>query len=194
MKVLKKVIGVLFIIVALVFYKGLSILRTRKINGIRYVKAVVNSGNVIGMTKQQMRGLSGIFVQYATKETLVEMRRNKQLSTQQRLACVFANVGYTVCVIKDLLPTNLTKTEIDCMIAHEFGHIVNKHLEKSIEDGQSGVLLVSQYETEADDYASQQYGKSTMRSALIKMRDHMLDLHDEHTLELLNQRIDKLTA
>lgn len=163
-------------------------LTRRTVDGMKYNLYVRPAKAFVGFSRELLLGFGGVFVTLQTKEGLRTAMRDKTIPFNQRVIALMAVPGYSVCVVKDLIPV-LSKVELDSMIAHEFGHIVKGHLTTTSE---CGLIYNLQYEMEADDYAASVTSAFALKSALTKLRDMDISRFDESKLADINHRIERL--
>jgi Zn-dependent protease with chaperone function len=192
MKVFKLFLMVVLVpmmLLMLLVVKAIAFFKKKEMAGVEYHMHNMKAKAFVGTPIEALRGLGGVFLVLQTKEMLHATVRNKSLPASQRVIALMASPGYSVCVVKDIIP-DFTKEELRAIIAHEFGHMLAGHLEQHRQD--QGLLYSLDFEMEADDYAVAQVSAAAMKSALIKMRDLDIDRFDADKLADINHRIERL--
>jgi Zn-dependent protease with chaperone function len=197
MKVLKMLVlasAMLLIIVLLPLLitaaKIITRLKRQMVAGIPFVLYKTKAKAFVGTPVEVLRNMGGVFLAYQTKEQIRAAVRNKKAPLHMRIIALAASPGYSVCVVKDILP-DLTKEELNALIAHEYGHIVHGHLTTQ-EEEEEGLVYKLEYELQADDYAASQTSATVLKSGLIKIRDMDISRFDKERLADINLRIDRL--
>jgi Zn-dependent protease with chaperone function len=195
MKVFKVCLGLFLLPFLIILFTAFKVavkvkktLNTKKVNGVRYAVYYANSSAFIGADIKALAAFGGAFVTHVDKEGLKSIIRDRSQTFKNRIVAALAEPGYTVCVVSDVIPS-LTKEELDAVVAHEIGHIVNDHLV-----GLTGVMDDNQKEMEADAYAAEQVSAAAMKSALVKFRAKNSEIfeNNEKATTDINERIERL--
>lgn len=174
------------LILLLVAVKIVARLKSKRVGEISYNMNVAPSDKFLWSDKNQLIALAGIFATYVPPEALKEFRKDKTKPVKDRFVSLFVPAGYCINVVTDILP-DLSKEELEAVIAHEIGHIAHGHL-----IGQTGVINNLNSELEADDFAVAHTSAVAFKSALTKIRDHNIERIQPELLEAINQRIERL--
>jgi Zn-dependent protease with chaperone function len=161
-------------------------LKSKRVGNVSYIVNMAPSNKFLWADKNQLIALAGIFAVYVPPGALKEFRKDKTKPAKDRFVSLFVQTGYCVNVVTDILP-DLSKEELEAVIAHEIGHIAHGHLV-----GQTGVINNLSSEMEADDFAAAHTSAIAFKSALTKIRDHNIDRIQPELLEMVNHRIERL--
>lgn len=100
-------------------------------------------------------------------------------------AAVALDPGFYVVIVKDFVET-LSKEEVDAVILHEVGHVRHDHMGK-VKTGEANaidnILVNTDMELEADQFAVNYVGKGVMKSALEKIFHRTADLIHDHAVK-----------
>lgn len=144
--------------------------------------------------------LGGCYLSFVHKGALNDLPKEiKEKLTKEELVKIKKREGSQVIQILDLVIKDLEEEELESIILHEIGHLVNGHLLEIHNNKEKGIINKIRYELEADQFASDIVGKNTMLRTIIKMLSiieknipsELMGLIDKENLE---ERIKNLSS